>query len=359
MKHTHQVLLGCAVAAALLLSACGMGGSSSSGGKGNSGSSSMGSTSGSGSSGMTSSNQDNASPPGALRTGLGVVTTTVDDHRTGKLNTVAAAVLLDADGRLLDVVIDELETSISADGNGAVTMPSDYRTKRQRGDSYPLAAASSLNRSWPEQADAFGSYLRGMTGEQVEKLETDKDGKPTDADLLSGCTIAVETYRDAVVKACSQAKALGAAQGDTLALGMAAVNASSSLSATDDQDVNAEVDVTMAVLTTDDKGHVTSALCDVAEPGFTVGQDGGVVAPEQVRTNCEQGDDYGMRKASALGKEWYEHAEGFSSYLKGKTASQIAAIPDDGSDADLAALCTISTTELQKAVLDALDSAKA
>ena len=39
--------------------------------------------------------------------------------------------------------------------------------------------------------------------------------------------------------------------------------------------------------------------------------------------------------------------------LRGKTRTEIAGIPDDGSDADLAALCTISVTELQKAALAA------
>ncbi|MEI3252575.1 MAG: hypothetical protein V8R76_01575 [Faecalibacterium sp.] len=49
-----------------------------------------------------------------------------------------------------------------------------------------------------------------------------------------------------------------------------------------------------------------------------------------------------MRNASSLGKEWYEHSEGYCSYLKGKTEKEVADIPADGSDADLAALCTIS-----------------
>lgn len=44
---------------------------------------------------------------------------------------------------------------------------------------------------------------------------------------------------------------------------------------------------------------------------------------------------------------------GWCDYLKGKTRTEIAGIPDDGSDADLAALCTISVTELQKAALAA------
>ena len=41
-------------------------------------------------------------------------------------------------------------------------------------------------------------------------------GKPTDADLLSGCTIAVDRYRDAIVRACENAQVLGAARGDTV-----------------------------------------------------------------------------------------------------------------------------------------------
>ena len=31
-----------------------------------------------------------------------------------------------------------------------------------------------------------------------ERLALDEDGKPTDADLMSGCTIAVDRYRDAL-----------------------------------------------------------------------------------------------------------------------------------------------------------------
>ena len=70
-----------------------------------------------------------------------------------------------------------------------------------------------------------------------------------------------------------------------------------------------------------------------------------------MKTKLEQGDQYGMRGASALDKEWYEHSEGWCDYLKGRTRAEVASIPDDGSDADLAAVCTISVTELQKAAL--------
>lgn len=138
-----------------------------------------------------------AAQSAAWRTGLGVLTEATGTDRAGNIRTVAAAVLLDADGKLAGVTLDELELSVSADGTGKVTTPTDTRTKRQKGKDYPLAEVSGLKKGWAEQADAFGSWLEGKTPEEVKKLKTDADGKPTDADLLSSCTIAVERYRDA------------------------------------------------------------------------------------------------------------------------------------------------------------------
>ena len=110
-------------------------------------------------------------------------------------------------------------------------------------------------------------------------------------------------------------------------------------------------------LTVDADGRVTSAIGDMAEPALTIAADGGVTAPDTVRSKLELGDSYGMRNASSLGKEWYEHSEGYCSYLKGKTEKEVADIPADGSDADLAALCTISIDALQKAAGDAFENA--
>ena len=330
------------MAAALLLTACG---------KTNAGSGSSGSMSGS--SGTSSAQTQTA----AWKTGLGVVTEATDQDRAGKIELAAAAVLLDGEGKLESVLLDELEVSVSADSTGHVTLPTDWRTKRQKGDDYPLAEVSSLKKGWAEQADAFASYLIGMTPEQVSMLKVDKDGKPTDADLLSGCTIAVDRYRDAVTRACANARALGAAKGDRAALGIEAVNGTSDITATDDKDVNAEVDLTVVALTLDADGRVTSAIGDMAEPALTIAADGGVTATDTVRSKLELGDSYGMRNASSLGKEWYEHSEGYCSYLKGKTEKEVADIPADGSDADLAALCTISIDALQKAAGDAFENA--
>ena len=117
MKQTNWYRIGCLLTASLLLAACGS-------------SSSSGSSSGSmnGGSGAAQNQQ------GAWRTGLSMVTRVDSEERAGEIHTILAAVLLDEDGRIVQVSLDELESSITADANGVVTMPTDYRTKRQKGE---------------------------------------------------------------------------------------------------------------------------------------------------------------------------------------------------------------------------------
>ena len=266
------MILDCTLAAALALTACS---------RSDSGSSGSMSTNMGGSSSQTGQAGQNA----AYRTGLGILTEASDQERAGKIDTIAAAVLLDAEGRVADVMLDEVEISVTGDSTGKVTMPTDDRTKRQKGDDYPLAAVSSLKKGWAEQADAFGNYLTGKTPDEVKKLATDDDGKPKDADLLSTCTIAVDGYRDAVVRACENAKAVGSARGDRAVLGVSVRNDTKELTADDDHDVTAQVDITVAALTLDADSRVTGAVADVAEPALTVGADGTVSAPEMVTSD--------------------------------------------------------------------------
>ena len=115
MKQASRWFLCCTLAAALALTGCGGGSSGSSSGT-MSGSTSAGSS---------------AAQGAAWRTGLGVLTEAAGTDRVGNIRTVAAAVLLDADGKLAGVTLDELELSVSADSTGKVTTPTDTRTKRQ------------------------------------------------------------------------------------------------------------------------------------------------------------------------------------------------------------------------------------
>ena len=118
MKQVFRVFWGCTLAAALALTGCGRGAPGSSG---------AGSMSGSGSGAMSGGT---AGQEQAWRTGLGVVTEAAGSDRAGKITTAAAAVVLDADGKLADVMLDELELSVSGGSTGSVTTPEDVRSKR-------------------------------------------------------------------------------------------------------------------------------------------------------------------------------------------------------------------------------------
>ncbi len=184
MTQRQKALLSCAVAAALLLSGCR---------KGSSDSGSMSSSNAmSGSSGSASTTQT-----GGWKTGLGILTEASDEARTGTIHAIAAAVLLDGDGKLADVMLDELEVEVTADGKGVVTMPTDYRTKRQKGTTTRWQRHLRSTKGWAEQADDFADYLTGMTPEQASMLETDTDGKAVDADLAALCTISIDALQKA------------------------------------------------------------------------------------------------------------------------------------------------------------------
>lgn len=199
--HPKQIRrLAALAASALLLAGC-SGPSSMSSSSGSS-SGPMGGTAGSaGSAGSTSTE--------GWKAGLAVVSESEAGDAGGEVSTIAAAVLLDGEGRILHTVVDELETQVSA-AEGGLTLPDDLRTKRQKGDGdYPLAAVSEIGKGWADQADALAKHLEGMTASEVAALKTDDEGRAADPDLLAGCTIRIDGYRDAIAKACREAKPIG------------------------------------------------------------------------------------------------------------------------------------------------------
>ena len=199
--HPKQIRRLAALAASVLLLAGCSGPSSMSSSSGSS-SGPMGGTAGSAGSAGSASTE-------GWKAGLAVVSESEAGDAGGEVSTIAAAVLLDGEGRILHTVVDELETQVSA-AEGGLTLPDDLRTKRQKGDGdYPLAAVSEIGKGWADQADALAKHLEGMTASEVAALKTDDEGRAADPDLLAGCTIRIDGYRDAIAKACREAKPIG------------------------------------------------------------------------------------------------------------------------------------------------------
>lgn len=113
------------------------------------------------------------------------------------LNVAAVAA---KDGIIDSLVTDVLQMSASVSATGAVSAAGALKTKDELGDEYGMKSAWGSQREWYEHNDAFCAYAKGKNASALLGLP-DASGKPTDADLLTTCTIGVSELCRAVVMA--------------------------------------------------------------------------------------------------------------------------------------------------------------
>ncbi len=155
-----------------------------------------------------------------------------------------------------------------------------------------------------------------------------------------------------------------AAEGELLTGIGTSVSIADSKDATADEDGTAQCDATIAAVTVDSNGAIVECVIDIAQTKIGVSADGKITSDlnAEYPSKRELGDDYGMKKASVIGKEWYEQADAFAEWVTGKTRDEISgmAITEGlAGDADLAASVSIHVTGFQAAVLEAMDNAVA
>lgn len=307
----------------------------------------------------------------SAKTGLGVATSIAKSTPAGEedglaeVDSIIAAVLVGTDGKILACKIDAAQTKInfSADGKLITDPSTTFQTKQELGTNYGMAAASSIGKEWNEQADAFAAYTVGKTVDEVKGVAVNEEGVPTDADLTSSVTVHVGDFVSAVEKAVANAKDLGAKSTDKLGLGTT-TQMSSSTDATADAEGLAQAYSMYAVVTTDDSGKITSSYVDASQGNVNFDTTGAITSDlaAAVSTKQELGDAYGMKSASSIGKEWFEQADSFSSYVIGKTASEVSGIAVDGegyaADADLISSVTVHVGPFMSVVEKAASNAK-
>lgn len=297
----------------------------------------------------------------AAKTGLAVISEIKEDEYNKsetalEIDSVAAAVLVDADGKIIDVKIDEAQTKPDLtvnDGN-----VDDLRTKLEKKEDYGMkdvSAANGIGKEWYEQAAAFEAWAKGKTADEV-KAGVGADGYAADADLKAGCTIVAVGFSEVVAKAVAAAEDCGASSTDTLKLSVATEKYYES------NETNLQYDSNYAAVTLDADGKVTSCLIDASQAKCTIADGKFTVEKGAFITKKELGDDYAMKAVSASmgniadGGEWYEQAAAFETWVKGKTAADIkAGVGEDGkpSDADLKAGCTIVVSSIAENVAKA------
>ena len=283
-------------------------------------------------------------------TGLGIVFSNGNsrdwnEDRGGEVNTqaYAAAVLVDEDGRIVDVSIDALQSRFPFNEEGVIDVTPDtaFITKQVLGDEYNMRPASPIGREWFEQADDFEEFVIGMTAEEVAGIAED------DADLVASVTVTLSLFQDIVIEAIEKAEDLGASTSDSVGLGIVGGVTQTKTEGDDNGPAVAVAYNTYAAASYDDAAVITSLVIDASQARFEVNDDGtiGTDLATDFQTKSELGEDYNMRGASPIGKEWFEQAVSFQEYATGKSLADVLGmdLKEDSApaDEDLASSVTI------------------
>ncbi|MFQ8581145.1 MAG: hypothetical protein ACLSA6_00720 [Holdemania massiliensis] len=57
-----------------------------------------------------------------------------------------------------------------------------------------MIKASAIGKEWHQQAEALEAWMTGKTIEEIMNLPVGEDGKTTEADVMTSCTIGVSDF---------------------------------------------------------------------------------------------------------------------------------------------------------------------
>ena len=297
---------------------------------------------------------------GGLRTGMATSHSMSSSQDAGEkdgsaqVDSIVAAVVIDGEGKVVSCKLDMAQTKMAFTAEGKVIMADDFQTKKELGDNYGMKAYSGIGKDWYEQAAAIEEYVVGKTAKEIAAIPLDDAGKTTDVDLLSGATVSVNGYLSVIIEAMKNAQEIGTQEGDGLGLAVV-TNMSKSKDAAADAEGQCQAYSTYMAVTTDADGRITASIIDASQSTVKFDATGKITSDINgaVKTKRQLGDDYGMKKASGIGKEWYEQADAFEEYITGKTAAEVTGIAVDDSgkttDVDLAASVTVAIGDFQTA----------
>lgn len=273
---------------------------------------------------------------GGVKTGLGVITkinhskdATAEAEGMAQAYTMLAAVTVDAEGKIVEAIVDGIQPAANFDATGHITtdLASTFESKLVAKDGYGLKKASGIGKEWYEQSEAFSAYIKGKTIDEIKAIPVDGDGVATGDDLKSSVTVTATALMDVVVKAMENAQDLGASASDKLGLAVDGTIANSADAGDEDGVVEGYSNIVVATFDAD--GKVTSSIIDAVQTQIKFDASGKILSDMEALypSKVEIGDDYGMKVASSIGKEWYEQAKALSDYFVGKTVADVKAMP--------------------------------
>ncbi|MBW6462654.1 MAG: hypothetical protein SCJ94_03055 [Bacillota bacterium] len=319
---------------------------------------------------------------GSSRLGLGVVTSIAKSRDAGddvtaqaQADVVMAAVLFDAEGRVVSVSINNAQTRVAFDEEMQVAtdLTAPVLTKAELGDDYGMKRVSEIEMEWYEQMAEFESWMIGQTVDEIKSLQVKvvddaHQNVPDIPELTSLVTITVEDYIAAVESAYNNSveveNAVTAGLGTDLSI-------AKSRGLDEDNDIlpMAQMDNTMAAVAFDSNGVIVGVLIDNAQIRVNYDADGQVTSDraEAPKTKVQLGDDYGMKRVSEIEMEWYEQMVVLEDWMVGKTVDEVLGLQvkvvDDAHQSvpdvpELTSSVTITVESYQAAVAKAFDNAR-
>ena len=305
--------------------------------------------------------------------GMGVsVSLDSSEANKAQVDATVAAVVTDAEGKIVLCRIDCAQNKMDVTG-GAVDTEATYITKRDLKFDYNMVKYSNATLEWFEQVENLENWVVGKTAEDIANIETkvNEEGYnvAVDEELFASCSISLEAFQDAIVKACNDEKGSTFTTADAFTLGVSAIsNSKESVAAADSEDGNAMVKMytEFGAAAVGADGKILAALTDAIQPKITVSAEGEILNKDFTATKRELGDDYNMVKYGNSIAEWDAQAKAFADYTVGMTADEVNAmetrVNDHGynvsADDTLYASCTIDITGMRATIATAVNNAR-
>ena len=267
---------------------------------------------------------------------------TIDEKEVA--NTVAV-IVIDENGKVVSCRLDALALE-AAFADGAIDESKTYQSKREKGDNYNMVAWGGAIAEWYKQAEAFESYVIGKTQAEINGIAVNEDGKPTDATLAAGCTMAVSEFIKAIDNAFNSVRKVTFKTAAAITVG-----ASVTGDVSDDEGSASYAADFAGVVMAD--GKIVAAIIDSNE--VTASIEGGAISTfnSYKGTKLYQGDNYNMVAWGGAIAEWYAQAQTFANTSVGKTAAEVAGLSIEG-----VAGCTIYAGGYRAALEKAANAAR-
>lgn len=255
----------------------------------------------------------------------------------------------DNDGTILSASIDIVQSEIKFDQDLQLTteLSQEVPSKKDLGFDYGMKVASSIDKEWFEQIAAFEDWLLGQKVNEIGDLPRDDEGYPSEeADIVASVTMSVDDYIKVIEQAWENAVEVEAAA--KVGLGIKGDSTSSRAYSNEGRELLpiAQTDVTAVAVAFNSEGKIAGAFLDVSQVVIELDAQGAITNRDEVlKTKQELKEDYGMKKASSIDKEWYEQANALTAYAVGKTVEELNSLEVDGdgypTDSDIVASVTM------------------